>query len=137
MTCTDFWIIARWSGSACVGPLVVRMAHELPAAVARRARDALVVDAHARVDRERRLDVEAVERFFQPPEPDAIAVLVPRPVRQVRQLRDARRRRQHLARHRARDVPHFGVDDRPHDEARIARQLERRAIDDRGILKAL
>src|SRR5262245_61616492 len=49
----------------------------------------------------------------------------------------AGRRREQLARHRLADVPDLVVDDGPEYDARVAGQLERRAVHDRGILGAL
>ena len=117
--------------------LVPGMPHELPAAVLGLPRDALVVVAHARVDRQRRADAVLLVEVEEAPHADAHAVLVPAPVRHVGQQRVALRRRQLLARHRPADVPHLEVDDRPHDDARAAGQLQRRPVDDGGIRRAL
>ena len=52
------------------------------------------------------------------------------------QPRDVRRRRQHLARHRPADVPHFDVDHRPHHEPNARGQFQRRSVDDGHIGQA-
>ena len=99
--------------------LLVGMAHELPAGVLRLLRDARVVLADARIDRERRADVQPREQVEEAPHADAHAVFVPAPVRHVGQHRLPGRRGQHLPRHRLADVPHFEVHDGPeHDAAR-------------------
>ena len=59
-----------------------------------------------------------------------------RPMHHVGHQRHAGRRRQQLPRHRLADVPHLVIDDGPEHDAGIARQLERRAIDDRRIVAA-
>src|SRR5262245_35636685 len=113
--------------------LLVAVAHELPPRVLARLRDARVVHAHARVDRHRRPDLQARVERVEAPEADAHAVLVPAPVGHVGQERRAGRRRQHLARHRARDVPDLEVDDGPDDDALAGRELQLRPVDDGGI----
>src|SRR5688572_11198419 len=113
------------------------MPHELPAAVASGLGDARIVLADAGVDRERRRDAVAVERRLDPPEAYAVAILVPGPVREIRQHGDSGRRRQYLTRHRPADVPHLDIDDGPDDQPYTFRQLERGSIDDGGIRQAL
>ncbi len=80
---------------------------------------------------------EPGEQVEEAPHADPHAVFVPAPVRHVRQHRHAGRSGQHLARHRLADVPHFEIDDGPEHDARAARQLERRPVDDRRIVGAL
>ena len=87
------------------------------------AGDALVILADPGVDRQRRADAEAAVQVEEAPDADPHPVFVPRPVRHVGQQHLAGRRRQHLPRHRPRDVPDFEIDDRPDDDAGAARQL--------------
>ncbi len=118
-------------------PLLVAVAHELPAGVQAGLRHARVVDAHARVDRQGRADAKALIERVKAPEAHAHAVLVPAPVGHVGQRGHARGRRQHLPRHRAGDVPHLQIDDGPDDDARMARQLHHRPVDDGGIVHSI
>ena len=117
--------------------LLPAVAHELPAGVLAGGGDARVVDRHARVDRQRRADAEALVQRVEAPEADAHAVLVPRPVGHVGQHGLARGRRQHLPRHRLGDVPDLEVDDGPDDDAVVARQLHHRTVDDGAERRAL
>src|SRR5207245_3615390 len=75
-------------GGALVGEEVHRalldaVPHELPARVQHRARHRLVRADHVGVDGRRRADLASAERLEHPPETDAHAVLVPRPVGDV------------------------------------------------------
>src|SRR5258708_1826932 len=97
--------------------LLVAVAHKFPAGVLARLRDARIVNTHARVDRHVRPDFQALVERVKAPEAHAHAVLVPAPVRHVREKRDAGRRGQHLPRHRLRDIPDFEIDDGPDDDA--------------------
>src|SRR5262249_54315954 len=115
----------------------IGMTHEFPAVGLCFLRDAGIVLADTRIDRERRLDVVALEQVEEPPDADPHAVFVPAPVRHVRKQRLSGRRRQDLPRHRLADVPDFEIDDAPEDETLVVRQLERRAIDDRRKCSAL
>src|SRR5262249_7329056 len=117
--------------------LLVAVAHELPAGVLARLRDARVIDAHSRVDRDGGLYLELLVEGVEAPEADAHAVLVPGPVRHVGQQRDSGRRRQHLPRHRPADVPDLEVDYRPDDDAVGARKLRLRPVDDSRVRDAL
>src|SRR5262249_45834983 len=117
--------------------LLVAVAHELPAGVLARLRHARVIDADARVERERRADLQPLVERVEAPEADAHAVLVPAPVRHIGQQRNAGRRRQHLPRHGLADIPDLEVDDRPDDDAVGARKLQLRAVDDRRVGNAL
>ena len=117
--------------------LVVGVAHELPAVALGLFGDARIVLANARVGGERRPDRKSCEQVEETPRAHPHAVFVPAPVRHVGQQRLAGRRRDHLARHRPRDVPDLVVDDRPQHEARAARQFERRPVDDGGKLAPL
>jgi hypothetical protein len=79
----------RWSFDLVDRHLLEGMAHRLPAGIAGLPGDALVVEANASVDRQGRVDAEALVEVEETPDADAHAVLVPAPVRHVRQ--------QHLA----------------------------------------
>ena len=119
------------------GHLVIGMAHEFPALAPRLLGDAGIVLADPRIDRERRLDAVLLEQIEEAPHADPHAVFVPRPMRDVRQQRNSRRRRQHLARHRPGDVPDLEIDDRPYHEPCTAGQLQWRPVDDRRKVAAL
>ena len=77
-------------------------------------------------------NLELVIDLQQPPEADAVAVFVPAPVRNVGHRRAAGRRREHRARHGLRRVPFLDIGDGPHHHARLVRQLQRLAVDDRA-----
>ena len=119
------------------GHLLIGMAHEFPVRLQAGLRHAGVVHGDTGVDRKRRTDPERVVELLETPEAHAHAVLVPGPVRDVGLQRDARGRGQHLARHRAADVPHLQVDDGPDDHFRVARQLQHGTVDDGGVGGAL
>src|SRR5207237_9687085 len=104
--------------------LDIGMAHEFPAAVARRGRDARIALANLGIDRERRPDAEAPERGVQTPEADAHPVLVPAPVRHVGKERHAGRRRERLSRHRTLDLPDLDIEDGPDHEPGIRRKAQ-------------
>ena len=118
-------------------PLLIGVAHEFPARVLGGLRDAGVVLTDPGIGRERRPDAELRVELEEPPAADPHAVLVPGPVHHVRHQLDARRGREQLARHRLADVPDLVIDDGPEHDACVARQLERRAIDDRRKVGAL
>src|SRR5262245_36574930 len=111
--------------------LVVAVALHLRTRLPRRFRDARVVDADAGVDGERRSDAETLEQLVEPPETDAVPVLVPRPVADVGKPDLPLRRHEEQTRHRPRDVPHLDVDDGPEDDAiPTGQRRERRTVDD-------
>ena len=119
------------------GHLLIGVSHEFPFRLQAGLRHAGVVHGDPGVDRKRRTDPERVVELFEPPEAHAHAVLVPGPVRDVGLQGDARRRGQHLARHRAANIPHLEVDDGPDDHLRVARQLQHGTVDDGGVGGAL
>src|SRR6185437_405160 len=127
------------------GFLVVELVHrhlveavrvELPARLDTGLRDLRIGLAHARIERDGWRDLQRLEHALEPPEGDAHAVLVPAPVRMVRQHRLALRRRDHHARHRAGHVPFLEREQRPHDHAQAAGQLGDGACLDRRIGEA-
>src|SRR6266851_7556454 len=67
-------------------------------------------------------DFVIVEHLEQPPKPDAVAVFMPGPVRNVRGRRAACGWRKYRARHRLPGIPLLDVDDHPHRHARGVRQ---------------
>src|SRR5215471_13654693 len=117
--------------------LQVGMAHEFPAVIVCLLRDARVVLTNARIDGERRSYFLLLEQIEKTPYPDPHAVFMPAPVRHVGQMRHSGGWRQHLARHRFADVPDFKIDDAPEYKTRFIRKLERRPIDDGGIMRTL
>ena len=119
------------------GPLLIGVAHELPAGVARFRRHARIVLTDARIGRERRLDAELLEQLEETPAANAHAIFVKAPVHHVRHQRHAGRRRQLLARHWLGDVPDLVIDDSPEHDARLAGQFQWRPVDDGRIVGAL
>jgi hypothetical protein len=117
--------------------LVIAVAHEFPTVPLGLFGDARIVLADAGVDGERRPDSAPAEQIEETPGAHAHPVFVPAPIGNVRQQHLPGRRRQDLARHGPRYVPHFVIDDRPDDQARAARQLEDRPVDNRGKIAAL
>jgi hypothetical protein len=94
----------------------------------RRLDDRAVAGDRRAVDRQHRRHVEVVEHLEHAPEADAVAVFVPRPVRDVGHRRAAGRRGQHRARHRLVDVPFLDIDDDPQREPRPAGQHQLLAL---------
>src|SRR4029077_17030278 len=78
-----------------------------------------------------------LEQVEESPNTNAHAVFMPAPVRHVGKLRHTRRRRQHLARHRLADVPHFKIDNAPKCEPGILWKFQRRPVDNGRILRTL
>ncbi len=117
--------------------LIVAVAHELPTGAPRLLGDARIVLADAGIDGERRPQRAAREQFEEPPGPHPHAVFVPAPVGNVGQQHLPGRRRQDLARHRPRDVPHLVIDDGPDHEPRAVRQTQRRPVHDGGEIATL
>ncbi len=110
--------------------LIIGVAHELPAEALSFFGDARVVLAGAGVDGESRPNPQPFIEIEEAPGAHPHPVFVPAPVRHVRQQRHACRCRQHLPRHRPADVPDLVVHDGPEHDPGVARQLERRPIDD-------
>lgn len=119
------------------GRLNEAVRHELPAGIAGGAGETWAVLAYRGIDRERRLDIEAIQRRLQAPETNPHAVLVPGPVGQVRHHGITARRRQDRARHRLLDLPVLDVDDRPHHHPRAVRQLQGSTVHDGAVLDPL
>src|SRR5262249_31674036 len=93
--------------------------------------------ADAGIGGERRPDAEALEQLEEAPAADPHAVFVPRPVHHVGHERHAGRGGGHPARQGAAGVPPPGIGDGPEDQAPLARQFQRRTVDDGRILDAL
>src|SRR5262249_58654305 len=64
-------------------PLLVAVSHAFPARLAASLRDARIVDADARVDRDGRADLQPPVELLEAAEADAHPVLVPAPVGQI------------------------------------------------------
>ena len=111
--------------------------HEFPIALDGRAHDRRISGDRRAVDGEHRRNRELIEQFDEPPEADAIAVFVPGPIRHVGHGRAAGGRRQYGARHRLGEVPLLDIDDDPHHHAGAVRQIERRAVGNRRVGKAV
>ena len=112
--------------------LVVAVGVQLPAGVGHRLDHLRIGFAGAAVDGDGRRHLQPLEHALQSPEADPHAVLVPAPVRMIRQHRLALRRRDHHPRHRPRDVPLLERHQRPQDQAQAVRQFQRRAAFDGG-----